>query len=52
MGETLNEKRKDAGTLIKEILEKIPEEKRIEALRIIEGFALATRSECRVEKAG
>lgn len=40
----LAEKKQDADTLIKEVLRKIPEEKKIEVLRILDGFALASES--------
>lgn len=45
----LAEKKRDADVLIKEVLKKIPEEKKIEVLRILDGFALATESN---QKAG
>lgn len=40
----LAEKKQDADSLIKEVLQKIPEGKKIEVLRILDGFALATES--------
>lgn len=40
----LDEKKQDADSLIKEVLQKIPEGKKIEVLRILDGFALATES--------
>lgn len=45
----LLEKKQDADSLINEVLKKIPEEKKIEVLRILDGFALATNSD---QKAG
>ena len=49
MKEDLKEKKKDADALIKEVLNKIPEERKVEALRIVEGFALCANSD---QKAG
>lgn len=39
-GESLNEKRKDADELIREVLNKMPKEKKLEALRVLQGFNL------------
>ena len=39
-GESLNEKRKDADELIREVLSKMPKEKKLEALRVLQGFNL------------
>lgn len=50
MADTLESKRTDAKKLIKEVLEKIPENRKIEALRIIEGFAIC--AEMADKKAG
>lgn len=47
--ENINVKKCDADEFIKEVLEKIPENKKMEALRLLEGFAL---SESVTEKAG
>lgn len=49
MNAELNEKKKDADALIKEVLNKIPEERKLEALRIVEGFALCANAD---QKAG
>lgn len=45
MADTLESKRADAEELIKEILRKIPESRKIEALRIIEGFMICASLE-------
>lgn len=38
--DTIQEKKQDADTFIMDVLKKIPAEKKIEALRLLEGFAL------------
>ena len=43
--ETIERKKEDANDLIKNVLEKIPEEKKIEALRLLEGFSLQSHKE-------
>lgn len=48
-GESIADKKADVEELIREVLKKIPEERRIEALRILEGFAL---NESAAKKAG
>lgn len=40
----LSEKKKDATSFINDVLNKIPEEKKIEALRLVEGFAVCASS--------
>lgn len=50
MADTLENKRTDAEELIKEVLRKIPESRKIEVLRIIEGFMICATLED--EKAG
>lgn len=39
--ETILEKKKDAEELIMEVIKKIPENRKIEALRLLEGFSLS-----------
>lgn len=40
----LSEKKRDADSLINEVLKKIPEEKKIEVLRILDGFVLGVET--------
>lgn len=47
--ETLQDKREDVDKLIKEVLQKIPKERKMEALRLLDGFALCADNE---KKAG
>lgn len=47
--EELLQKRSDTDSLIREVLQKIPQERKIEALRLVEGFALCANSD---KKAG
>lgn len=44
-GDSLNEKRRDADELIREVLNKIPKEKKIEALRVLQGFNLCVTTD-------
>ena len=39
-GDSIPERKSDADELIKDVLKKIPETKKVEVLRILEGFAL------------
>lgn len=41
---TLDEKRKDAGDLISEVISKVPDSKKPELLKLVEGFALCAES--------
>lgn len=47
--ESIKEKKADAETLILEVIKKIPEDRKIEALRLLEGFSL---SDSDAKKAG
>lgn len=42
--EMLKEKRKDADELIRDVLKRIPEEKKNEVLTLVQGFALGAES--------
>lgn len=48
-GESIMNKKSDAETLILEVIKKIPEDRKIEALRLLEGFSL---SDSDAKKAG
>lgn len=42
---SLEQKKQDADSLITEVVKKVPENRKIEILRIVEGFALCANNE-------
>lgn len=47
--DTIERKRSDADELIKEVLAKVPQEKKLEVLRLVEGFSVCAETD---KKAG
>lgn len=48
MENSIQERKKDADDLIREVIKKVPEEKKLELLAIINGFILGADSEKKV----